>query len=55
MYQSPEFSLKGQRGNEADALKEIVGTDEYIEKIARERLGMVRNDEILFVDISGEE
>ena len=44
-----------QRAKEADALKGKVDTDEYIEKIARDKLGMVKKDEILFVDISGEE
>ena len=27
--------------------------DEYIEKVAREKLGMIKRDEIVFVDISG--
>jgi cell division protein DivIC len=29
-------------------LKSIVDTDEYIERIARDQLGMVRSDEIIF-------
>lgn len=31
---------------------EMIGTDEYIEKIAREKLGMVKNNEKVFVDIN---
>ena len=31
---------------------EMIGTDEYIEKIAREKLGMVKNNEKIFVDIN---
>ena len=30
------------------ALKEYMQTDEYIEKTAREKLGMVKDNEILF-------
>lgn len=31
--------------------KEIINSDEYIEKVAREKLGMVKEDERVFVDI----
>jgi cell division protein FtsB len=31
---------------------EIIGTDEYIERIAREKLGMVKRDELVFEDIN---
>ena len=31
-----------------DALKEYVGTDEYIESVAKEKLGLVHENEILF-------
>ena len=37
---------------EVDRLKENADSDEYIEKIARDRLGMVKNDEILFIDVA---
>lgn len=43
-----------QRIEEIDAVMEKVGTDEYIEKIAREKLGMIKSDEIVFVEISGQ-
>lgn len=44
-----------QRGEEIDNMKENVDTDEYIEKIAREKLGMIRKDEIIFIDVNGEQ
>ena len=44
-----------KRADEVDALKENIDSDEYIEKVAREKLGMIRKDEIVFVDISGKE
>ncbi len=44
-----------ERVAEVERLQEIVGTEEYIEKIARDKLGMVREDEKLFVDISKED
>ena len=50
-----QIEYEEQRANEVDSLKEIVDSDEYIEKIAREKLGMIRKDEIVFVDITGEE
>lgn len=31
--------------------KEMIQSDEYIEKVARERLGMVKKDERVYVDI----
>ena len=31
---------------------ELIGTDEYIERIAREKLGMVKKDERVFEDIN---
>ncbi len=37
-----------QRTDEITALKEYMQTDEYIEKTAREKLGMVKDNEILF-------
>lgn len=43
-----------QRIAEIDEVTEKVGTDEYTEKVAREKLGMIKSDEIVFVDISGQ-
>lgn len=31
--------------------KEMINSDEYIEKVARDKLGMVKKDERVFVDI----
>lgn len=31
--------------------KKIINSDEYIEKVARDKLGMVKKDERVFVDI----
>lgn len=48
------IEYENQRIAEIDSMTEKVGTDEYIEKIAREKLGMIKADEIVFVDISGQ-
>lgn len=42
-----------QRMQEVDELKGKVDTDEYIEKVAREKLGLIKDDEIVFIDVSG--
>lgn len=53
-YKAQEAELMAQldeekeRSEEIDALKEYVGTDEYIEDVAREKLGLVHENEILF-------
>ena len=53
-YQAQEAELKEQiqeekaRTSEIDDLEEYVGTDEYVEEIAREKLGLVHEDEIIF-------
>lgn len=48
------IEYENQRIEEIDLMMEKVGTDEYIEKVAREKLGMIKADEIVFVDISGQ-
>lgn len=48
------IEYENRRIEEIDEIMEKVGTDEYIEKIAREKLGMIKSDEIVFVDISGQ-
>lgn len=50
-----QIEYEQKRAEDVDALKENVDSDEYIEKIAREKLGMIRKDEIVFVDVTGEE
>lgn len=54
VYRAKEAELQVQieaeqeRSEEIDALKEYVGTDEYIESVAKEKLGLVHENEILF-------
>jgi len=40
------------RAEEVEEMKEIIDTEEYIEKIAREKLGLVHEDEKIFIDVS---
>lgn len=49
-----KIDYEQKRMEEVDEMKEKVDTDEYIEKVAREKLGLIKNDEIVFIDISGE-
>lgn len=49
-----EIDKENRRIEEIDAALESAGTDEYIEKIAREKLGMIKANEIVFIDISGQ-
>lgn len=41
-----------QRQAEVDEMRDKADTNEYIEKVARDRLGMIKNDEIVFIDVS---
>ena len=43
-----QIEQEKQRTDDITALKEYMQTDEYIEKTAREKLGMVKDNEILF-------
>lgn len=53
-YKAQEAELMEQleeeklRAEEIDELEEYVGTDEYIEDVAKEKLGLVYPNEILF-------
>lgn len=53
-YQEQEIELKQQieeekqKAKEIDKLEEYVGTDDYVEDMAREKLGLVYKDEIIF-------
>lgn len=51
---SEDIDYENQRIEEIDKMMQKADTDEYIEKIAREKLGMIKSDEIVFVDISGQ-
>lgn len=43
-----EISQEKARASEIDELEQYVGTDEYIEEVAREKLGLVYKNEIIF-------
>lgn len=53
-YKAQEDVLEAQlkeeatRAEEIEALEEYVGTDEYVEDVAKEKLGLVNPNEILF-------
>ncbi|MBR4721366.1 MAG: septum formation initiator family protein [Clostridia bacterium] len=49
-----DIAKENQRIEEIDKAIQSAGTDEYIEKIAREKLGMIKANEIVFIDISGQ-
>ena len=54
LFRSQEIELQKQikeeeqKAKEIEKLEEYVGTDEYIEDMAREKLGLVYEDEIIF-------
>lgn len=53
-YKAQEIELEKQleaenaRAEEIDELEEYVGTDEYVEDVAKDKLGLVYPNEILF-------
>lgn len=53
-YKAQEAELEAQlakeeaRAEEIDELEEYVGTDEYVEDVAKEKLGLIYPNEILF-------
>ena len=53
-YQAQEAELERQieeekaRSSEIDELQDYVGTDEYIEEVAKDKLGLVNENEIIF-------
>ncbi len=53
-YQAQEIELERQieeekaRSAEIDQLQDYVGTDEYIEEVAKDKLGLVNPNEIIF-------
>lgn len=49
-----QIEYEKKRAEEVEIMKSKVDTDEYIEKVAREKLGMIKRDEIVFIDVSGE-
>lgn len=57
-YHAEELALKEKieaenvRTQEIDQLKEYMKTDEYAEEVAREKLGLVKDNEIVFQESS---
>ena len=53
-YHAQEMELAEQiaeekaRSKEIDELEKYVGTDEYVEQVAKEKLGLVHENEIIF-------
>lgn len=53
-YQAQEVELERQieeekaRASEIDELEKYVGTEEYVEEVAKEKLGLVHENEIIF-------
>lgn len=47
-----EIDYEKNRQEEVENMKDMVGTDEYIEKIARDKLGMIKANEKIFIDVS---
>ncbi len=43
-----QIETEKTRSEEIDELEDYVGTDEYIESVAKEKLGLVREGEIVF-------
>ena len=51
-YLNDRIEYEHVRQAEADELKSKVDTDEYIEKIASDKLGLVKNNAKIFIDMS---
>lgn len=47
-----EIEQKQQENEELTHIMDIMETDEYIEKVARQKLGFVKPDEQVFIDTS---
>lgn len=52
---SEQIEYEKERQSEIDELKTKVDTDEYIEKVASEKLGLVKKNAKIFIDTSSEE
>ena len=51
-YLEDSIEYENKRQLEIDELKDKVDTDEYIEKIAGDKLGLVKNNAKIFIDVS---
>lgn len=49
-----QIAEQEQKLKTLEELKDKVDTDEYIEKVAREKLGLIKENEIIFIDVAGE-
>lgn len=47
-----EIAAAQKQATELDAQKEAAGTDEYLERVAREKLGYMKPGEKVFIDAS---
>lgn len=50
-----QIEYEKTRQAEIDELSQKVNTDEYIEKVAREKLGLVESNAKIFIDVSSED
>lgn len=50
-----QIEYENERRKEVEDLKGKVNSDEYIKKIATEKLGLIPNNAKVFVDVSGEQ
>ena len=50
-----QIEYEKERQVEIDEMRQRVNSDEYIEKVAKEKLGLVKNNVKIFVDVSSDE
>ena len=50
-----QIEYEEERQKEVEDLKTQVDSDEYIEKIASERLGLIKSNSKIFIDVSDEQ
>ena len=50
-----QIEYEKTRQRETDALMTRVGSDEYIDKVATEKLGLVKSNARIFIDVSQEQ
>ncbi len=50
-----QIEYEEYRKTEIEAMKDEVNSDEYIEKVAREKLGMIKENEKVFIDVSSQD
>ncbi len=50
-----QIEYEKERQKEVEALKDKVNTDEYIEKMASDKLGLIKSNSKVFIDVSGDQ